>query len=635
MYIKINQYNEIVDNSKNYIELSSNDNKLIIYGNFISLFRNKKFFTKKESLEIFKISLDNTNHLEKNIRDTIGSCQFILKKKNAEIKIFNSNESPGLFYGIKNNFLYISTEEIDVSKNLIQNDFIDFELIDYLFKHYNKRNSFHSVIEGVKRLPTSFSLNIEKNFNLSMDCFANLNDYCSDKRSFKDLDSDFKYHLEETINFYYKKSKGSKVYSDLSGGIDSTIVTIACKNKNIDITALHHTKDDWITDVANTLLKIINLPKKFIFGDYKKSEELWWDEYDLLNNDSMEKNLGMYPLDNTQCTDLFRKNDLIKFGGACMGQNYQIFPCVFPVFGMLPFVRLILNFRKAFFIRFINTKLFISLLSFPFFLAALEKIFLMRITLPRSQKEYLFYLSINGVDFSLPDIDEDIKLISPLFYREYIDYFSDLYLKQFLEKSDYKKIKNNIKIEPKKLQQYARLISHNRGVFNNKFLIDKEVKGCSIIEPAFISSLSNFLLKLNVGVREIFFPKGLYFRYFKNELKLDYYKDFIPKTYRFKNIYMHILLMPFRLIKRLIRPKKKSEYNTYSQGILCSKKFKENYHQFLDIENSKIIQKIKNQSLKKIIIKKIKDIKKGDTPLYLACNFINLEIFLRKAWDKK
>ena len=63
MYIKINQYNEIVDNSKNYIELSSNDNKLIIYGNFISLFRNKKFFTKKESLEIFKISLDNTNHL--------------------------------------------------------------------------------------------------------------------------------------------------------------------------------------------------------------------------------------------------------------------------------------------------------------------------------------------------------------------------------------------------------------------------------------------------------------------------------------------------------------------------------------------------------------------------------------------
>ena len=107
------------------------------------------------------------------------------------------------------------------------------------------------------------------------------------------------------------------------------------------------------------------------------------------------------------------------------------------------------------------------------------------------------------------------------------------------------------------------------------------------------------MLKLNIGVREIFFPKGLYFRYFKNELKLDYYKDFIPKTYRFKNIYFHILFMPFRLIKRLIKPKKKSEYNVYSQGILCSNKFKENFHEFLDIEKSMIIKKLKNENVKK------------------------------------
>ena len=635
MYIKINQENEIINNSDNYIELNSVENKLIIYGNFLSLFQNKKFLTKNESIEILKKHLNDINYLKENIRDTIGSCQFILKKKNGDIDIFNSNESPGLFYGIEENILYISTDEIDVSKKLIKNDFIDYELVDYLFKHYNKRNSFHSVINGVKRLPTSYSLKVEKNLNLSTECIANINDYCTDKRSFKDLDSDFKYYLEETINFYYKNSKGTKVYSDLSGGIDSTVVTIACKNKNIDVTALHHTKDDWIKDIANSLLKIINLPIKFIFGDYKKSEKLWWDEYELLNNESMEKNLGMYPLDNTQCTDLFRKNDLIKFGGACMGQNYQIFPCVFPVFGMLPFVRFSLDLKKAFLIRFINTRFFISLLSLPFLSFIFEKIFSIKGNFPKNQKEYLFYLSINGVDFSLPVIDNDIKLISPLFYKRYIDYFSELYLKQFLEISDYEKINNNIKIEVKKLQQYARLISHNRGVFNNKFVIDKEVKGCSIIEPAFISSLSNFLLKLNIGVREIFFPKGLYFRYFKNELKLDYYRDFIPKTYRFKNIFLHVLFMPFRLIKRLIKPKKKSEYNFYSQGILCSEKFKENYHQFLDIENSMIIEKIKNDGLKKIIIKKIKDIKKGDTPLYLACNFVNLEIFLRKACNKK
>lgn len=635
MYIKINQKNEIVDNSKNSIELISNGNKLLIFGNFISLFQNKKFLSKNESIEIFKYSLNDDSNLEGCIKDTIGSCQFVLKKKNSEIKIFNSNESPGIFYGIENNFVYISTDEIDVTKHLIENNFIDYELVDYLFKHYNKRNSFCSVIEGVKRLPTSFNLSIKKNLNLSTGCFANLNDYCSDKRSFSELDFDFKYYLEETINFYYKKSKGSKVYSDLSGGIDSTVVTIACKNKNIDITALHHTKDDWITEVCNTLIRIIDLPVKFIFGDYKKSEELWWNEYELLNNESMEKNLGMYPLDNTQCTDLFRKHDLIKFGGASMGQHYQIFPNVFPIFGMLPFVRLLYNLKKAFFIRFISTKFFINLLSFPFLLSILKKILFIKDDLPKNQKEYLFYLSINGVDFSFPKIDEDIKLISPLFYIEYNSYFSDFYLKHFLEKSDYEKINSNTRIKSKKLQQYARLISLNRGVFNNKFMVEKEVRGCSIIEPAFIASLSNFLLKLNIGVREIFFPKGLYFRYFKNELKIDYYKDFIPKTYPFKNIYLHIASMPYRLIRRLVGSKKKSDYDDYSQKILRSKNFKEKYHKFLDFEKSKIVQKINNQNLRKVIIKKMEDIKIGNVPLYIACNFINLEIFLRKASEKK
>ena len=84
MFIKINQDNEIVDNSENFIELDSNGDRLLIFGNFISLFQNKKFLSKNESIEIFKISLNNISQLEKNIRETIGSCQFILKKKNED-----------------------------------------------------------------------------------------------------------------------------------------------------------------------------------------------------------------------------------------------------------------------------------------------------------------------------------------------------------------------------------------------------------------------------------------------------------------------------------------------------------------------------------------------------------------------
>lgn len=631
MYFEINNKNEIKHNFKKYITIESNGDSLLIIGEFSCLFQNKKFLTEKESIEFFKSSLRDLIELEKCILNTIGNCQFILKRFNGEIIIYNSNQSRGLFYGKESGKLYISTDEADIATKLINNEINTFELVDYLFRHWNLRNTFQSIIEGVMRLPTSFSLKVEKNLILSKKCFALLNEYCTDKRSFKELDSEFKYHLEETISYYYKKNKDLKLYSDLSAGIDSTIVTIACKQKKLDVTAFHHTKDDWITDIVKTLSTKIDVPIKFIHGDYKKSADMWWGEYKIGNNNDMEKNLGVYPLDNTLFLDFVANNKFIKFGGAAMGQSYQIYPCVYPVFGMPPITRFIMNMKKGFFTRFLTTRTFIKLMNYPFFSAICQKVFTVNGKLPKNQKEYLTYLSINGQDVSLPNFDQDIHSISNNFYNEYINYFSEFYLSNFLDKSDYDKIKNNIKINPSKIQQYARLISQNRGVFNNKSQIEMIEAKSKQVEPAFISSLYNFLCKLDVGLREVFFPKGLYFRYFKNELKFDYYKDFIPKTYYFKNIFLHTLFTPLRLIKRKIFKKEIFETQNPSNKLLVSEIFKDNYYKFLDPENSLIIEKITNKNLKKILIKKLDDIKKGKVPIYLAFNFINLEIFLRNA----
>ena len=229
----------------------------------------------------------------------------------------------------------------------------------------------------------------------------------------------------------------------------------------------------------------------------------------------MKKKLGLYPVDNTSYLDFVKNGHFIKFGGAAMGQSYQIYPCVFPVFGMTPIIRLIMNLRKGFFTRFITTKLFIKLMTIPYFSWLCEKIFNVEGKLPKNQKEYLSYLAINGVDVSLPNFDKDLNSISKDFYNDYINYFSEFYLKNMLEKNDYDKISDGVKIDPLKVQQYSRLISQNRGVFNDKSVTNFENINSIQIEPAFISSLNNFLIKLNIGWREIFFPKGLYFRYFK------------------------------------------------------------------------------------------------------------------------
>ena len=631
MYFEIDNKNKIRHNFKKYVEIELAGNSLIICGNFLCLFHNKKFLTEPESIDLIKSSLTNLSDLQEKILNTIGDCQFILKRSNGEIIIYNSNESRGLFYAKEREILYVSSSEAEIMRKIAKIKINNFELVDYLFRHYNKKNSFRSVIEGVMRLPTSYFLKIERNLILSNECFALLNEYCTDKRSFKELDSELKYYLEETISYYYEKNKNLKLYSDLSAGIDSTVVTIACKKKKLNVIAFHHTKDGWILDIVKKLALKIGVPIKIINGDIGKSVDNWWSEYENRSNKDMEDNLGVYPLDNTSKTDFVLDNNFVKFGGAAMGQAYQIYPCVYPVFGMTPIIRFIMNIKKGFFTRLITTEFFIKFMSFPFFSAVCQKVFIINGKLPKNQKEYLSYLAINGVDVSLPNFDQDLHLISDSFYNEYINYFSQFYLSKFINRSDYDKLNNGVKIDSGKIQQYARLISQNRGVFNNKSRISSLYSKSKQIEPAFVASLNNFLCKLNIGWREIFFPKGLYFRYFKKELNFDYYKDFIPKTYYFKNIFLHILFTPLRVFRRKLL--KKNLFNDSSDNnlLLNSSEFKKGYYDFLDIEKSLIIKNVENKNLKKVLVKKINDIKKGNVPLYLAFNFINLEIFLRKV----
>ena len=631
MYLEIDIKMNINHSFSDFTEINDGPNKLLIIGNFLSIFKDKKFLTKEESLKILEKSLKDLNNLKKYIYNSIGECHFVLKNSLKEIFIFNSNESPGLFYGKKDMVIYISTEEIDISKKFLNNKLSDFEIADLIFRDFNKRNSFRTIIDEVLRLPSSFFLKIDNDLNLTSNYFVPIHEFCTDNRSLKDLDSDFKFFLENTILFYYKKYNNLKLYSNLSGGIDSTAVTIACKKLKLDVTAFHLTKDEWLKDNTKILAEKINVPVKNIFGEYKKSPNKWWDEYRLNSNEEMEKNLGIFPIANMHYLDFYKKNNFIMFGGSAFGQNYQIFPAVFPVFGMNSLSRFLMNLKKGYFFRFLSTRYFIYLMDYPFFSKICEKIFNVNGKLAKNQKEYLSYLAIDGVKPFLPNLYDDLSMVSSKFYEEYINHFSQLYLKNFLDEDDYKKINSNIKIDRKKIQKYARLISYSRGVFNNKFLNSKRNQNSIIIDPPFVASLSNFLLKLDIGVREIFLPKALHFRYFKNELKWDYFKDYIPKTYYYKNVLLHILKMPFRLLNRVIFIKGIFD-NSYDQDLINSDNFIKQYSKFLDENNSVLIKKIENNELKKVVKKIFKDIRDGKkVKLYQVFQIINLEIFLRKV----
>lgn len=632
MNLEIDNNNNLKIDYSDCIQLIKNNNELIIYGEFLSIFSNKKFLSKQDSLDYLKDSIDNIQDLKIKINNIIGSCHLILIDFDKNIYFFNSLESPGVFYGTKDNKLFICLQEIDLAKRLYNNDLNDFEIADFVFRNFNTRSSFKSIINGVNRLPSGFNLIVKKNLNYKLDYHLLVNDYCTDKRGFKELDLDFKFYLESVIKFYRGKYKEFKLFSNLSAGIDSTVVTIACKKIGHN-TAFHLTKDQWIADNAKILSDKIDVPINYIFGEYNKSPEEWWSKYKLNSDIDMKKNIGIYPIDNIHYLDFFKTEKFIMFGGSAFGQNYQIFPSVFPIFGMHKLTRIIMNIKQGYIFRFLSTKSYISLLKFSFIPKILEKVFSIKGKLASNQKEYLSYLAINSVKPYLPEFDEKVENLPDSFFQKYIDYLSEVNLKNFLKEEDYKRIKNNLKLSNKKIQKYARLISLSRGVFNNKFHNNKTTNHKSIVvDPPFVAPLCNFMLKLNIGFREVFFPKGLHFRYFKNELGWSYFNDFIPRTYYYKSVLLRILTTPYRFFRRSFLKKDLFD-NSYDKNLIKSDNFQKLYLKYFNVDESILLKKIKNKELKEVVRNMYKKVLNGEKiKLYQVFQIINLEIFLREVY---
>ena len=113
----------------------------------------------------------------------------------------------------------------------------------------------------------------------------------------------------------------------------------------------------------SNFVKKIGVELAFIFGDYNFSINKWWDEYRSNDDIELKKDLGMLPFANIFMTDFYKKN-FISFGGAALGQNYQIHTGFKPEFGMNKLVRFVQNLKRVFFTDFYLLKLLFIYLIF-------------------------------------------------------------------------------------------------------------------------------------------------------------------------------------------------------------------------------------------------------------------------------
>ncbi len=608
------------------------ETSFFVYGELLGIFYKEKFFSKKEAEKIMLENFITKRDITRIIEGILGNCIIIIQNKELNIKIFNTIDGGNIFYSIFENKFYFTKSEFEISSLLKNNKISELEIITLIQQHFNRRNSFRSIFEGSKILPTGFYLNIDRNFYYETNTYLNIEDFNNENINLKNVDHKFKEIFENSIKFHIEKFKPKKIYSHLSGGIDSATTSIAIKNLNLNSKCLHHSKLKDLQEDIHILSTKIGLPLEVIFGMYGESKEKWWNEY---NQDCefIKRYIGCNPLDNIFFTKFYRQNNILSLGGCSLGQNYQIFPSIKPFFNMNKIIRTIFYFRNGIFYRILCTKFFIRFMGNKFFNLFISFFVSKKFQIPKNQFEYLSFLAIDAVR---PFIEKNFLGSLKKFYaKKYYDFYSNLYLKEILNNEDYMKLKKNINLPINKIQNYARLISFSRGVSNqkNEFKCYEDYLKLKLLEPGWMAPVNNFLLRLPISTYSVLFPKELYLRYFKNELNWDYHNDFIKKTLKEKNFVIQIFNFLKSIHKKYI--KKEQNIKLYDNEIINSAEFKLRYSKYYEINDSILLKKITNKELHSFIRNLFQNIKSGKgIDLLKAIQVINLEAFLREVFGK-
>ena len=632
MHIEIDKNNNINFLNKNNL-LFQEKEQIYIFGEFIGIYNQKKFLKKDEALNLLKDNIKKNNNINYLISNIIGNCSILLKKVSGDIKIYNSLESSGFFYTKTESKIYITSKELEICKFLKDKNLDEYEIISFIYRHNNKKNSFTSIFENSKRLPSGFYLEIEKNFKTKSETFLNIEEFNKDNRKPKEIDKEFKFLLEGIIKFYLENKKYQKVYSTISGGIDSTAVSIAVKNVNKNVQLLHHTKYDDLEKYIDILALKIKLPVKKIFGNFKKSEKDYWSEYEN-DNEFIKNYLAPLHIENTLLTKTYKNENLITLGGASLGQLYQIFPSIKPIFNMNKLARSIFYIKDGIFVRLISTKFYIKFMDNFLFNFLFKTLINKNFKIPSNQYEYLSFLAIDAVRPIMPSKNEFGKLSNTI-YQDFINRDSEFYLSKILSQEDYNSIKIKKKLSATKLQNYARLISFARGIDVMKFSNNNCENHYKFrqIEPGWTGPLSIFLLNLPIGLHATLKPKDLYFRYFSNELKWDYFRNFIKKTQTHNNSILQTLFFFKNIYMRTISKNKKKNRDIYDDQLINSKEFKNRYSNFLNEKKSILLKKIRNNEIRQWLKEVFYDVNKGKNVDYLqSLQLINLEAFLREFY---
>ncbi len=612
MHIRVNNDLDIQQHSPFKTRLESLGGILHLFGDLNGIFENRRIYDVKTSLDKLIGSIENIDRFEKLMTNSIGSFNVLLKQKST-IRIYSSPRGPGFFFAKLGDELIIIDNEKEFYKQVKDNGLHEFEILHFLLNHYAFRSPFTTIFKNTFRVIGGQTLKLMKGLRVSQKFYLPYQEYCTEKRSLRDLSGGFKIRLEEltknTFQFYKRKIN----YVQISGGIDSCVVLLAAKQCNLDVVALHAKKTPRLTEAVELLCKRIKVPLKYCNAYYHTDQAKWWKPYIENAKIFYKIGLGIMGIKNMYLLPEYTKENSLSIGGHTIGVLYQGHPSVFPTFGYLPFKRVIKDTMQHKPKRMLYTDMWrdltargaFSILK-PIFKAAGYKI-------PQNHYEYLLTLALTNkfpisFNYILPRELKDLE-------GEYINYRSDVILKPLLEDGRYEELKKGKNSDTKSLGQITRLLrfATNAQSCSLNTMNYNLAAGFIHIDPPIQGPMIDFLHRLPITMREVFYPKGLEYDYFRDILNYDYYKGFMKDVGKLKS------------------SQKRKFYS--DRHIIGSQEFRKYFLPIIDPNKSVVIDMIENKKIKEYIYKRYDLIRKGeDTNLIHINQILNIEILLKDIY---
>lgn len=627
MKIRIDKQLNLSVLSSKVFSLLINGKEIFLFGDLSGIYINGKVINHKESLDKILKRISKNDSFNDLLINSIGSF-VILVKEVSGIKIYISPRGPGFFYAEKDCKLVLFSNEKDFYKEIKNNGLHDFEVLHMLINHLSCRSPFTTIFKNTSRAVGGQIIEIRKNLQIKSNFYLLYNEYCTDYRTTKELSAEFKLILEGVTQNIFERNKRDKNYIMLSGGIDSSVILIAAKQRNLDIQALHDKKYPGLTHSVKILCDKLGVPMA-LSGTYFDLEghEKWWEPYIEKSKDYYKASLGMLGIDHIYVQPKFYNHDSLFLGGQSFGVLYQGNAFANSSFTPFYYKRLIEDTIKYKPKRLLYTdewrKATIECGFYKFF-----NKFANNYKIPKNSYEYLLSLILTYKFPLMPNVvlPEALKLLE----NDFIEYKSESVLKPTLGDDTYNSLKNGRNIQSRELSKLMRLLRFTTKVQSGTL----NTSGCNIIgdfvinDPPDQGPMYDFLARLPITLMNAFEYKRLEFDYFKNTLNYDYFKEYLKDTAQGSAFSKGV-----GKVKKIVSRKKEIKSLSQRDRMLRSKEFKEHFLPEIDPNNSILIDMVENKEIKNYIRNLYTDIQNDDFPSFFMVNqILNMEIFLKEIF---